>query len=313
MDNNELYQKAGTLMQRALKKYAEGDNEGGDKDRELANQLYDQAKEEMERVSKNIMGLYGENRNFGIIYKVFEENAKDLIKENKNTKPIGKFIKTIKSNKILSEQFKIYDTLCNNTINIDAEDYINEAISIFPTFNRKEVIENNEKLISIIKENKLDELIDIDDETLSLYESIEYLLLNKKTLSNIEDYKNNKDVIKESLIKRFNSVTEENNSITESDYKSDVFNVISKYSKELNSDELQLMEEICNSDKCEVFNKYKKETIKYITEQISNSSNVEDKIDWNNLLTKVNLKEFNEKTILEDVFSFIKINNIINE
>ena len=67
---NDTYRKAGILMQSALKKYEAGDVEGGNRDRQMANEMYDKAENQ---VDAEVM-LYGESRNFGTIYKVFESN-----------------------------------------------------------------------------------------------------------------------------------------------------------------------------------------------------------------------------------------------
>lgn len=314
LEHNELYKKGGLLMQSALKKYAAGDNEGGDKDRQLSNEYYDQAKDELNRISDNITALYGENRNFGIIYSVIEENIKNYIKENKNSKAVSEFIKLIKSNKILKEQFNIYNTLCNSVTTLNAEDYLNEVLAIIPNFNKKEIFENNSKLIDFIHKNKLDEFIDIEDEKLELYEAIEYLLLNKKTLTNIEVYKKNKDVIKESLNARLekNQISDDI-VMNESSYSSELKNTLKKHLNELNEDELMLIEELYKGNKQEIFNKYKNETLNFISEQITYSSTLEDKIDWNNIQDKIKLKEYKENTYFNDIISFINIKNIINE
>lgn len=315
LEHNDLYEKGAVLMQSALKKYAEGDFEGGNIDREKANEYYDKAQYELERAANSISMLYGENRNFGIIYTVIEENIKNYIKENKNAKIVSNFIKLIKDNKILKEQFNIYNVLCNNIIDIDAEEYLNEALTIIPNFNKKEIFENNSKLIDFIKDNKMDEYIDIDDDRMELFESIEYFLLNKKSLKNIEEYKKNKDIIKESINNRV--IENKNNSndivINESEYNSDLRNAINKYLKELNEDELNLIEEICKNDKKEVFEKYKNETLNFISEQLTNSLSLEDKLDWNQLLNRIKLKEYKEETLLKDIISFISAKNIIEE
>ena len=141
-DNKTAYEKGIVLLKSAIKKYEKGDYEHGDKDRELANEFFDKAKKED---TYNDVALYGEGRNFGIIYNVFVENAKKIISENKNTKAIKEFITTIHKNKVLNEQFKIYDTFCNKVINCDSDTFINEAINILPYYKNKELVENNNK------------------------------------------------------------------------------------------------------------------------------------------------------------------------
>lgn len=308
VDNKSNYEKASILMQSAIKKYAENKFEEGDKDREEANRLYDLAKMHTNKDYNNI-ALYGENRNFGIIYNVFEQNVNSILKENKNLNVIGDFIKLIKGNKILSEQFNVYNVLCHKYVDSDIDEYINEALTVIPKFTKEELIENNNKLINVLRKNNINEFIDIDEEQLALYEAIEFLLLNKKTLNNIEEYNNNKKIIKENI----NNISLSDTRITESDYNNELQTVIEKNLSELNEDEMQLLSELCNEDKKTVFNRYKDETLQFISEQITEAKNLEDKIDWNNIMNKINSKKYNENSILEDITSFINIQNIIEE
>ena len=308
-DNKTAYEKGIVLLKSAIKKYEDGDYEHGDKDRELATEFFDKAKKE--DVYDDV-ALYGEGRNFGIIYNVFVENAKKIIGENRNTKAIKEFITAIRKNKVLNEQFKIYDAFCNKVINCDSDTFINEAMSILPHYKNKELVENNNKLIDIIRKNKLDEFIEISDEKINLYESIEYFITNKKTLDNIETYNAHKTVIKENLDNLIKE-KQNNKNITKEVLDKEISETVNKYTELLNDDEIKLLSELCESNRQEIFDKYKNDTIKFISNQLSLAESTEDKIDWNNILTKLNLKEYNEKTVLEDILSFINVQNIIIE
>lgn len=309
LNNNDSIEKGIVLLKSALKKYEQGDIEHAEKDRELANDYFNKAKKE-EEID---IALYGENRNFGIIYNILEENVKNALKENKNTKFVGSFVRLIKEDRILREQFKIYEAFCNKTIKGDIEEYINEAVNITPIFSLKKLATANEKLIHLIKNNKLNEFVEISDEKVKLYESVEYILLHKKDYNSIENFNNCKKIIKENIIKNNENSTFSKEKINENKYKSDLNNVINKHIQQLNEDEINLMEELCNTDKEKTFNKYKEETLNFISEQISMTLDASDKIDWNNVYNKVNAKKYNENTLLEDVSSFINIQNIIEE
>lgn len=304
---SDLYEKGNVLLKSALKKYEEGKYEEADKDRELANQYYDNAKSDNQNVELDITSLYGENRNFGIIYKVIVENIKKQRTIKNGKKFINETIKFIKNNPLLKEQLSLYDTL--STIDVeDIETYINEALSLIPSFDKKSVKEINENLIKMVRNFNIDELIEINDNDMNLYESIEYLMFNKKTLNNIIDYNKNVNVIKENIESRQSNKKE---SITVEDYDRNLNNIIENLNLSLNEDEMNLLKEINESDKKSLFNKYKQETLQFISEQISSTSDITEKIDWNNILTRVNMKQFNESKILEDVLSFINIKNII--
>ena len=305
--------KKGTLLlKHALKKYEKGDIEGGDKDRELANELFDkqEASTKLSFTEDDNIALYGENRNFGVIYHVFKENAKKILKENKNRRALKDIVTFIKNNPLLMEQFNCYNAFNKKQINSDVDSYMNEAISFLPSFNKKEIIKINDKLIEQFRKYNLDESVQIDDDVIKLYETIEFFMLNKKNLSNLDEYNTNKNLLRECIL---SNKTQIENKLTESDYKKELTQLINKHQTSLNEDEAELINEINENDKKEVFEKYKNETLKFISEQIQNCQEINEKIDWANISTKVSIKQFDENKIFEDITAFIAIKNIIEE
>ena len=151
---NDTYHKAGILMTSALEKYEKGDYEGGDRDRQEANRMYDLAEKEVDSAQGTAI-LYGENRNFGTIYKVFESNTSNLFNNKKENGKIKKILKLIKENKVLKSEFDLYKALVYPESVTNAEEYVNEALSIIPEFDKKQVVENNQKFIDLIRINKI--------------------------------------------------------------------------------------------------------------------------------------------------------------
>lgn len=297
-NNNTLYDKGIILLKNALKKYEDGDFESADNDRKLANEIFDKAHTE-EKYDDNI--LYGENRNFGIIYNVVNENTKTAYKTQKGLKEIGVVLKHIKNNKILKEQFEIYSSIEKNQIKNDTMHYVNEAVAMLPSYNKKEIFKENDNLIKIIRNNNLNECINIPEEKLNLYEAIEFILLNKKNITNIDSFKSSKNTILEYVNKhnKVPSLSEEKN--------------VKEATEVISEEEKKLTKELNEGNKEEIFNRYKTETMKMISEQISLSENLNDKIDWNSMLTRVMIKQYDENKILEDIYDFINVQNIINE
>jgi hypothetical protein len=153
---NSNSEKGTLLMQQALKKYGEGDFEGGDKDREKANKYFDLAKMEMETESGNITALYGENRNFGIVYKVLESNFVNSIQDNTIRKtPLIEAFKKVKKNKKLNEQFKVFNAFTNPENVVNVEEYVNEVISLCSNYKQDELNVVNENLITFMKDKKI--------------------------------------------------------------------------------------------------------------------------------------------------------------
>lgn len=294
-DFNVNSEKGSVLMQQALKKYAKGDFEGGDKDRAEANRYYDLASAEINSEAGKITQLYGESRNFGIIYNVFEQNIENLWGTKEGKKIIKECYNLIKSNKVLNEQFKIYDMFEKAQNVDDVKDFVNEASNIVKTFDKKIVMENNEKLIKFIRDKKLDEYVDIPEETENLYEAIEYIVLNKKTYDNVNDFVKAQNVITEHIVKnQKNNIVE--NKITSAEFEDKIEEIENEINEKINQEEKTLLDSFLTTkkqNKKEVFENYKKKTLRKIKEMIENSED-SDKAQWDKIYENVSSKNFSE-------------------
>ena len=288
-------EKGSVLMQQALKKYAKGDFEGGDKDRAEANRYYDLASAEINSEAGKITQLYGESRNFGIIYNVFEQNIENLWDTKDGKKIVKECYNLIKSNKVLNEQFKIYDMFEKAQNVDDVKDFVNEASNIVKTFDKKIVRENNEKLIKFIRDKKLDEYVDIPEETENLYEAIEYLVLHKKTYDNVNDFVKAQNVITEHIIKnQKNNIVE--NKLTSVEFEDKIEEAEKEINENINQEEKTLLDRFLttkNQNKKEVFENYKRKTLRKIKEMIESSED-SDKSQWNKIYENVSSKNFSE-------------------
>ena len=294
-DFNVNSEKGSVLMQQALKKYAKGDFEGGDKDRAEANRYYDLASAEINSDAGKMTQLYGESRNFGIIYNVFEQNIENLWNTKAGKKIVKECYNLIKTNKVLNEQFKIYD-MFEKAQNIeDVKDFVNEASNIVKTFDKKIVRENNEKLIKFIRDKKLDEYVDIPEETENLYEAIEYIVLHKKTYDNVNDFVKAQNVITEHIIKnQKNNIVE--NKLTSAEFENKIEEVEKEITENINQEEKTLLDRFLTNkkqNKKEVFENYKRKTLRKIREMIENSED-SDKSQWNKIYENVSSKNFSE-------------------
>jgi len=295
-DFNDNSQKGSTLMQQALKKYAEGDFEGGEKDRKEANRYFDMFYAEINSEAGKISQLYGESRNFGIIYNVFEQNIADVYQDKDKKMIIKEGFNLIKNNSILNEQFKIYD-MFEKIDNVEnAKEFVNEAVSLIKHFDKQEVKENNEKLIKFIKKNKLDEYVEIPEETENLYEAIEYIILNEKKLDNINDFIKAQNVIVEHIQNDKKTINENEEKMTFEDFKNNLEKQEEELNENINEDEKKLLDMFVNpkTNKKAVFENYKKQTLEKINDMLQTSEN-EDKESWNKIYESVNSKTYSDK------------------
>lgn len=294
------------LMQQALEHLEKGEIEKFETDRALANKYFD----EMNAEEEELDALYNESRNFGIIYQVIESNVNHLLESAEGQKSVRRIVKAIKGDKILHEQFKAYNNLQpSNSVN-NVSEYITEALSLVPSLDKKLVKETNEKLIRLIRKEKLDEMVDIDDDKLNLFESIEYVTMNKKSIDNIDEYINATNIIKESICKLPSKKKELD---TIKDYTDTINSVSESLGNDMTHDEVKLLKEIYSENGENYFNECKSITLSKLNEMMSKETDMDTKSRLSQIYEKINAKYFNKKNAAVDVSEMIEIQNTIDE
>lgn len=295
-DFNDNSRKGSVLMQQALKKLADGDVEGFERDREEANRYFDMFYSEINSEQGKLTQLYGESRNFGIIYNVFEQNIDNLIGSEKGKKIIKEGYELIKNNKILNEQFNIYDLFEKTNKPYNAKDFVNESVSILKKYNKDEIKENNEKFINFIKQNKLDEYVEIPEETENLYEAIEYVILNKKNIHNINEFLKAQNTIVEYIERDKEEINENIKKATFEDFKEKLDEKQQEIDENINEEEKKLLDMFTNSktNKRQMFEDYKRNTLNKINEAMKNSEEG-DLESWKKVYENINSKVYSDK------------------
>lgn len=315
MDNiHDIYKKASVLMQGALKKYAEGNFEAGDKERQQANELYDMANKYIDMESSKMDTLYGESRNFGIIYTVIEENAPKWFLNKKNNKAFKELSKIIKEDNILKTQFDVYNALNSLDEGVDASRYVSEVLNNVPLLSRKNIVESNQKLIGLIKKYNADELVPISDKKAELYESIEYLITHKKNIGNTADFLRHQDRISKYLSE--NVVSKKEKSTDMDRFVSEKMNKISEaYNNELNDYEKRIVEDMAYSgwDIQKAFENVRHDLKESLCNVIAESEDNETQGRWSRILKQVNNMKYAENNAIDDIIKLYEVKKRIAE
>jgi len=311
----QLRHELSVLAQQALEKLQTDDYEGFKSNWDEANKK----KEELDAYMGSESGVmemkYGHNLNMGIIMEVILKNMSQSMNEGDRSKAkqIGKIITKIQNDKVLFEQFKVYNGLTNkeiwNGVNPElSEKYVNEVVSSITPMNKKDAKSHNRELIEMIVKGNLDENVMIDDETINLYESIECLLFKRNTFSDLNKLTEAKENISQYL--REYVITEKKET---TDFNAKLSELSEKYDKELNDDEKQLIEKVQNcKDKEKMFNDYKTKTISTLSESMKKYEG-NDKAELQEVINNINEKKFNEKTILVDLAEMIEVMNVMKD
>lgn len=300
----ELYSQGKKLMESAFKSYASQDIDKAEQYRDKANAIYEQADKLYRLEHTDRDKLYGKNRNFGVCYRIFENNIVNNMSSKKGKKYINEVTRFIKTNPVLKEQFDIYNSLLNKKDIQDTVKYVDSVVECIDNsgLTRKEIKISNDRLIDLIESNSnINKLIDIDDKDFGLFEDVEYLILNQRNVNNVAEYENAKRCLSEHLKKNISEVTE--------NYDDKIEKLSEKY-QYLSNDEIELTKKILSkdTDKEQMFENMKKDTLTMIDEAML-SSTAEDKEQWNNIKDIISEKKYNQNELVEDILRFIDIQN----
>ena len=234
-----------------------------------------------------------------------------LLETKKGKEFIKKAYKMIKGNNVLNEQFKVYDFFEKANYVENSKEFVNETLSIIKTIDKKQIKENNEKLIKLIRDYKLDEMVEIPEETENLYEAIEYVLLNEKKLENVNKFINATNVITEHIQNAQRNTNVEDDK-TFNSFKDKIEAEESKINENINEDEKKLLDTFMSSktNKKEIFENYKKQTLEKINDTILTSEN-EDKESWQKIYESVKSKNYSDK-MTENIVNCAEMLEICN-
>lgn len=298
MGTDTLIEKGITLLREALKQYEDSKFEAAAHTRKAANEVLDEVDSQMNSQEGKDDMLYGENRNFGIIFNVLSENVKNYYAQNRlSGEQLKEVYSTIQNDPILKEEFNLYNALEFPKEKSDAERYVNEAIGVVKHFSPKKIKEANMKLVDIMRKHGMNESINIDLDDLGLYVDAEYVFMHKPSYSNLSEYANIRKSLTENVEARMKKITEAKENLEEA------LNTISeKYGKELNDTEMALVKEIAEAkDKSALFTEKKANLLRELDEAAINAEE-NDRAVISEIVSKIQDKVFDKENPVMSIF-----------
>lgn len=180
---------------------------------------------------------------FNNLNKVFFSKINELFEKKEGKKIIKEYVSLIKNDPILKKQFEIFtqieEGISENfkSNNVLVEKYVNTILEQFKPYSKKNIIESNKKLETFLKNKNFD----LQNNTLNednILISIEYLIQENNSMSNIEKFIEVKDyLINEIRVKE--NVPNKINEDIELDVLIEEFN--EKYKDKLNEEEIKFI------------------------------------------------------------------------
>ncbi len=277
--------------------------------------------EQIEQIKKNVFINEIKNKGFGYIKENFENLSEELFKTKKGRVIINSYVSCIKENKDLAKMHQMYECIRKADKEGSIDSYLMEAVSLIGNIDKKQYKKSLDKLGDVFAKayTELCEGRTNDDLQLMLTnngafdKSVEFIMLNKKTPSNLAEYNSKLSTIKKQIVEgKGYTFSESKNLDTMVDEMVENFN--KKYAGQLDSEVVGLVKEMFEGkDKEVIFNRYKEQCINKLNET---KKGFEDNGDDSSskristIIERIDKKVYNPDTVNNDLYNLIEISSI---
>lgn len=244
-------------------------------------------------------------QNFGKIKNAFSEILAEGIASNDEDKKklLKKYVKTLKESEILKTQFLVYENI-ENAIEADqftANLIISENLTLLDKYSKKDLIKENQKLLSLSEEIADNVNESYDEKLQSLHESISNLIFMGKNASTINEATKNRKAVLDFINTNKAKVVEETYNVPNSMLSSILVEKYNERYSELTETEKEVIKVLIESDdnqKLDLYTKITRECIDLIDSKLTESD-----LDTKDRLLKVKDKLLRGNIELNEDFS----------
>lgn len=257
----------------------------------------------------------------GKIRNLYESISDTMLESDNGVKVMRKYVKTIKENKDLKKVFSFYNFIDNLDVDSDSRwTYITEGLKYLDGIDKRNYKKGVKELGNIVSEgvkisnisrNIIEECI---NNTNNVYESVDFLVLEKPTLKNINEQVNAKNSILSFLDNKTIVVKE---SCESNKTNKELINEINEEMSEINESWMkELIEDITlnnlsnNGDKA-LFENYKNDCLMLIENIINNNDEIEDKSKMFSLKEKLGVKEYSADSFNNDIINLAELKSTL--
>lgn len=257
----------------------------------------------------------------GKIRNLYESISDTMLESDNGVKVMRKYVKAIKENKDLKKVFSFYNFIDNLDVDSDSRwTYITEGLKYLDGIDKRNYKKGVKELgnivtegvkISNISRNIIEECI---NNTNNVYESVDFLVLEKPTLKNINEQVNAKNNILSFLDNKTIVVRE---SCESNKTNKELINEINEEMSEINESWMkELIEDITlnnlsNNGNKVLFENYKNDCLMIIENIVNSDNDVEDKSKMYALKEKLGNKEYNAETFNNDIINLAELKSTL--
>lgn len=257
----------------------------------------------------------------GKIKKLYESISDIMLESDNGIKIMRKYVKTIKENKDLKKVFSFYDFIDKLNVDTDSRwDYINEGLKCLENIDKHSFKMGVKELGNIVSEgvktsnitrSTIEECI---NSTNNVYESVDFLILEKPTLKNINERIDAKRVIdsfldNKTIIVKESYTNDKTNKELISEINEELSEINESWMKELIED--ITLNNLSNKDNKILFENYKNDCLMIIENIINNNDEIEDKSKMFSLKEKLGVKEYNADSFNNDIINLAELKSTL--
>ena len=257
----------------------------------------------------------------GKIRNLYESISDIMLESDNGIKIMRKYVKTIKENKDLKKVFSFYDFIDKLNVDTDSRwNYINEGLKCLENIDKHSFKMGVKELGNIVSEgvktsnitrSTIEECI---NSTNNVYESVDFLILEKPTLKNINERIDAKRVIdsfldNKTIIVKESYTNDKTNKELISEINEELSEINESWMKELIED--ITLNNLSNKDNKILFENYKNDCLMIIENIINNNDEIEDKSKMFSLKEKLGVKEYNADSFNNDIINLAELKSTL--
>lgn len=259
-------------------------------------------------------------QSFGAIKDVFESITDKLYGNAKGKRIIGEYVKAIREGKNVSDVYSIYEFVYHSPNITNPELFLNEALGIASEIDSKAFIEEKKRVAKVVSEavkfagcsaSDVEESI---NKNYGINEAIDYLVLNPKSLRNLDEYVNKFDYVEKHLVENMRG--EKSNDAERSGKElindlNESLNGLEEWEKPAISD--IAIVKLSKRDPSELFESYKNACLEKLDENIESEKTTEMKSHFETMKSQLAEKKYNENTLYEDIITLSELKSKLSE
>jgi hypothetical protein len=223
-------------------------------------------------------------------------------KDSEGKKKFGKYLKVLKENESLKDQYLIYKNLSSKkfTDESEAKEYIKENVEMLKLLDVDSLQKGYEELLSILED------LEINTEQTELYENIEYLRTTKKTPKTLEKIQESINYIKDLMLEE---VVKDENEYEVVDLPPSMLTtmMVTKYNtkySDISEGEKKVIKSILNGtdeDKKDIYESIKRECIDTIDQRLDESTEIDIQKKLLQVKDKLLRMEYSSDNYIQDI------------